>query len=43
MQPPSGPSPQQTVRLAIDSQTSELVPAETLLAMPEDEFSGLRR
>ncbi|HRI93009.1 MAG TPA: DUF6035 family protein [Accumulibacter sp.] len=43
MRPPSGPGPQQTVRLAIDSQTGELVPAEALLAMSEDEFSGLRR
>ena len=43
MQPPSGPGPQQTVRLAIDSQTGELVPAEALLAMPEFDFSALRR
>ena len=42
-QPQSDPGPQQTIRLAIDCQTGEVVPAEALLAMPESDFSKLRR
>ena len=34
---------QQTVRLAIDCKTGEVVPAESLLALPEAEFTALRR
>lgn len=35
--------PQQTVRLAIDCSTGELLPSEALLTMPESDFSALRR
>lgn len=42
-QPQLGTRPQQTVSLAIDCQNGELVPAEALLAMPESDFSKLRR
>lgn len=35
--------PQQTVKLAIDCETGELVPAEALLKLEETEFSVLRR
>lgn len=34
---------QQSVKLAIDCETGELVPADALLAMPEPEFTTLRR
>lgn len=39
----SGSGLQQTVRLAIDCHTGELVAAEALLALPEVEFTALRR
>ena len=35
--------PQQTVKLAIDCETGEILPAETLLTMSEAEFTVLRR
>lgn len=35
--------PQQTIKLAIDCKTGELVPAESLLSLEEVEFSALRR
>jgi competence CoiA-like predicted nuclease len=35
--------PQQTVKLAIDCETGEILSAEALLAMPEPEFASLRR
>ncbi len=34
---------QQTVKLAVDCETGEVVPAEALLVMPEVEFTALRR
>lgn len=34
---------QQSVKLAIDCETGELVPADALLGMPEPEFTALRR
>ena len=39
----SGSGLQQTVRLAIDCHTGELVAAEALLTLPEVEFTALRR
>ena len=35
--------PQQTVKLAIDCETGEVLPAESLLAMTDTEFTLLRR
>ena len=35
--------PQQTVKLAIDCETGEVLPAQSLLTMTEAEFSDLRR
>lgn len=42
-QPQPGTGPQQTVRLAIDCTTGEVLPAEALLTMSESDFSALRR
>lgn len=42
-QPHSGAGLQQTVRLAVDCQTGELVSAEALLEMSEADFSAWRR
>ena len=39
----SNSQPQRSVKLAIDCETGELVPADALLAMPESEFTALRR
>lgn len=36
-------TPQQTVKLAVDSETDELVTAESLLCLDEAQFSALRR
>lgn len=38
-----GRTPQQTVKLAIDSETGDLVTAESLLSLDEAAFSALRR
>ncbi|MBS7809240.1 DUF6035 family protein [Variovorax sp. PCZ-1] len=35
--------PQQTVKLAIDSETGEVLPAESLLAMTQSDFTNARR
>lgn len=37
------PQPQQTVKLAIDCDTGEVLPAESLLTMTDTEFTVLRR
>ena len=39
----SSPKRQQTIKLAIDSETGELIASEALLELPEVEFTGLRR
>lgn len=39
----SSPKRQQTIKLAIDSETGELIASEALLELPEAEFTGLRR
>jgi hypothetical protein len=43
MKPQTRTGLQQTVALAIDCQTGEIVPAEALLAMPESDFAKSRR
>ena len=39
----SSPKRQQTIKLAIDSETGELMASEALLELPEAEFTGFRR
>lgn len=43
MEDASSPKGQQTIKLAIDSETGELIASEALLELPEVEFTGLRR